>query len=353
MTKCIEINFISKKFLNIIFLGLFEFLRSLFVKYYLNDCYCPFLMNFLMFSGEATLIIIYYIEKKLTNIKQKNIVYKENNFIIKEKTINQKYYLYFIFLCMIGDFISFLLQTISKITDYPLCIRDLYIIISMLFCYFLLKFHYYKHHIVSIVLVFIGIIIKFIIQILNEKKLFFWLIGFVVILAYISMAIQECIEKKLMYFQYINPYYLISIEGFMGMIFSLILLIATNRVKTIENSEYDIKIYFKLNIFNSFNRIMYLIVYYILNSLVNLFRMKIVYEFTPCHKTICFLIVDILQNIVNISDKNYYYYFFISYPFPLFGFLLFNDLIIIHLYNLHYNTIKYIDERSKIEEIQI
>ena len=371
MKNFIEINFFSKKFLYIIFLGLFELIRSLFTKYFLNDYYCPFFMNFLMFCGEATLIIFYFIEKKLLSKlsrKKGKIIFNQtgitNNISKLNQTItlfleNQKIKIkkhndiFFIFICMLGDYISFLFQTISKITGYPLCVRDLYILISMFFCYYLLKFRYYKHHIFSVILVAIGIIIKFIIQILSEKNILIWLIGLLIIVGYISMAIQECLEKKIIHYDYFNPNLLVSIEGFMGMFVSLFIIIFTMRIKD-KNYNDEITIYFRLNIYNDKKKIIYLIIYYFLNIVVNFFRIKVIYEFDPCHKTVCYILVDILRTIINIKNENEnknFYYYFISYPFTLIGFLIFNELIIVKLFNLHYNTNKYINKRSNLDNL--
>lgn len=103
---------------------------------------------------------------------------------------------------------------------------------------------------------------------------------------------------------------------------------------------------------------------FISSSIFDLGIWLIIYHFSPCH----FLIYDIATEFFDIiyiiiqNNENDLYdsayeleqkiTFIILYPFLIFGILVFNEILIINVCSLQYNTKKYISKREKKEEIE-
>ena len=156
-----------------------------------------------------------------------------------------------------------------------------------------------------------------------------------------------------MVYFYNTPYFMIFIIG----IINVFLLLVFDLFAYIFNREISgIIIGFKNNItsaLNFFEFILDLIVEFIWNLGIWL----TVYYFTPCHFFISEYISEYIYYMRNAfnSDDNFYstvniIIFSIAHLINLFCSLVYNEVIIINLWALDYNTKKRIQERMKIDD---
>ena len=102
--------------------------------------------------------------------------------------------------------------------------RGFQIIFCAILCYFTIRTKIYKHQIFSLIIIFIIFIFILVIDFfLNEKK-FELLISYGCgIFSCFSRAFLDTIEKYLFEFDYLNPYKVLMLEGFIGCLFIPIL----------------------------------------------------------------------------------------------------------------------------------
>ena len=88
-------------------------------------------------------------------------------------------------------------------------------------CHFCLRYKYYRHHYLSIILIFLGMIPIIISQLFFKDKIKpqSWLISLMLFSSYLVFcSIKECIEKYLMEIYFLNPFKLVFFEGIIGTI---------------------------------------------------------------------------------------------------------------------------------------
>ena len=197
------------------------------------------IFTFLIFLGIFFAGLILYLYQKLFIEKKKKI--KSQNFLLIEFTKirnnlskDSKKKIYFLLITSaIFDFIQFFLSLqLSKFItlSYSLeqRLRGTYTINTALFYYFALRFPIFKHQLFSLIL--IGICISFIIVtefIFQEINIFLsysqLILALVIILIvqFIS-ALEDSIEKYLIEYNQLDPFFILSFEGLFGFVFTLI-----------------------------------------------------------------------------------------------------------------------------------
>ena len=197
------------------------------------------IFTFLIFLGIFFEGLILYLYQKLFIEKKKKI--KSHNFLLIEFTKirnnlskDSKKKIYFLLIISaIFDFIQFFLSLqLSKFItlSYSLeqRLRGTYTINTALFYYFALRFPIFKHQLFSLIL--IGICISFIIVtefIFQEINIFLsysqLILALVIILIvqFIS-ALEDSIEKYLIEYNQLDPFFILSFEGLFGFVFTLI-----------------------------------------------------------------------------------------------------------------------------------
>ena len=222
--------------------------------------------------------------------------------------------------------------------------------------FFLLRYKYYRHHIITLVINSFTLISKYIITTIqsdNGKELILdqiWKLFF--------FAISYCLifvcGKYYMNIFYRSPYFLMSS---IGLIMSLI-LISIAIIKYLVISESQIFSGFAEN-FDDTKSFFILLGYILLKFIYNLGLWITTYYFTPCHTIISenileieYYFYDFKENEINWIKEDYslnFWFFPIIHFINLFCSLIFNEIIILNFLNLDYYTKIRILERERFD----
>ena len=338
----------------------------------------------IMFLGESLIMFLFLIIQKRASrkkIKHKNLIS-----IIPGHTFQEKLKLG---LTVIPVFlIDVILSTCSNylISQNSVSLDQLnkmiLIIINIPLSSHFFNSNYYKHHYFGLIVTGIGLITYTVNSIMSIKpeddygqprNIWFEIIAALVTTA--ATAFHNVWEKKLMDKDYFNPYSLIGLQGIYGMIFSLIVLGILNcfkwdkpffcDVERIDNKYvpiYDTCQSFKsLNkLFTSTNNVWVITVFYILGFTgFNTFRMLTNQNFSTTHRCIsdCFgafliwIFKLIIDNVYGKENNTYDIIFgAVSYPFIIFGVVVFLEFVILKICNLNSETSDMISYRGDGEK---
>ena len=327
------------------------------------------LLTIIMFVAEfiGGLIVfkynLKYISRKKNNneVKSRGIQLIQNSLSSDLNHIDNCFTIYFlIFAIALFDFIEFMIVTLylgGKIiykneTHKTLDLRltSLMSISSALYSYFLLQNPLYKHHIFSLVIIFISLIIIIISDFVynyipNNSNIYDFI--YVLILIFVSHffnSTKDIIEKYLLQYDFINPFQMLMIEGIFGLIISGLYCPIENPFN---------KDHFK-NIDNVYCLILFiicLVFYFLFCAIRNIYRVETNRLFSPMVRTLTdtfyipvFIIYDYCNNDINI------YHFILNLIISIiivFGGCIYNELFVIFCCNLEYNTYIEISRRSK------
>ena len=347
-------------------------------KYVLNKETSPLYEFFMssisyLLAGFVYLLILYRTRKlkklsftiensqnKLTAINQ---IYLENKDIIEQRKIKKIISIFFLSLI---NMIPMIAETLDlNIKLYEILAQSLGIssgfLFYILFSKILLKSKIYKHQLISLFIIsFCSLIFLFIDIYTHVFKKFFDIISLVVILLYCILvfgfyALYNVLVKKHFEFYSTNPYYLMFFVG----LFSLILIIPLELFVVF----YKKKSFLGLDIIKQIKDLsleglstfILKFIFDIISKFIWLVGLiLILYYFTPCHFIISLTFLQFSSKcIIWISDKNNEWYFILIYIFlydiVIFSSLIYNEIIIIHLWSMEKNTFKYISLRQKLE----
>ena len=212
----------------------------------------------------------------------------------------------------------------------------------------------YMHQIFSSIIIFISILVVIIVYLINYKRenILIILINLVFIIITSSLyALFNTMEKKFYNIFMDSPYHLMFIIGLFGIIIILLYEIITLIISGIDNQFSGIF----YQIYTNYKDKEYLyILIFIADILISfLFVCGIaltVYFFTPCH----FIISESISQIITFIINGEFEVFSIGeiitigifFLVILFSGLIYNEIIIINIYSLKYNTKKYINIRQ-------
>jgi hypothetical protein len=167
---------------------------------------------------------------------------------------------------------------------------------------------------------------------------YFLLIAFISI---IIISFREVLEKYIMKDFYISPYLILVVGDLFSFLFFLILLMLH------ENIKFDsIKNY----ISNNFKNLIFCGGCF---SAQNIFRILLNEKFSPTHRITIDLMVSFLysiwKRILNVIPVYYYPFLILGFLLMIFGILIYNEIIIIYLWDLHLNVKDIISLREKSE----
>ena len=327
----------------------------------------------LMFLGEFLFGLILYLYEKIIFMKNKN-TNRNNSFmgiklIIQKESIQSKDELYKIIILIIliafYDFMQFVLNIetgsiFNRISDsFAIRLNGILILFDALFYYYILRFHIFRHQILSIVIITICLLLvigtEFIFQDINiflSYSRFVLLLGFILLIQLFNSPL-DLIEKYLFEYNYINPFLTLLLEGCFGLIFSVIYFLYKNIIPTVEpnnNSEYFyvlvilLCLYMILSGFKNGYRIITNKIYSPMTSTLEL------YFLNPLYITYYFILGD---DFISNGEINYIYYFinlFLSIIISLCG-LVYNEFLILFFCGLEHETHKQISERSNFEKL--
>ena len=328
--------------------------------------------TFLMFFGEIAGGIIFYIYLKRYTAKKRwnaliiNIISSSvsaKKVQIKKSADNKIIKIFLIFMTGFFDFFEFILSTyyINKIHKMSTTLQTRFgvvlIVASSLLSRYLLKFQLFKHHILSLIFLGVGILLLIISEylfqvydlILTVNNL---TIGILFsILSHMSIAFNNTIEKYLIDTNFMNPYLLLTFQGIIGLIFTIICALYENPIPDIQNL-YDNNSSGMLALF-----IILILLYTILGALKNIYRMNTILLFTPMNKHLADIIINPIYIIYYFSvgedfmkdgQRDYFYFFtnlLLLIIFDIFG-LIFNEFIVLFCGGLDFNTYESISLRS-------
>ena len=364
----IEFGEINYKLIFLLLYPMFIHLRKI-VRDRIEDNY--YLDNFRFYLSYIFSIIFILIKNKRSKRDTKsnestnnsgekiNIEKKEENWInpliIREKMEIKKkqrqkfaFILLITFVCLITNLFYVIYRIIYEDLDSKLTIGRKSIGLFFEIIYFLilgrpiLKNKIYKHHFVSLIIIFFNIILLIINFVHSYPKETFKIISYYSIYNFL-FCMSYTLGKLYLNTFYIAPYNLMTI---MGIITSFILLIYDIIIYKIVG-EKNVKIHgIILGIKNNFNLSFIFLFSFdiLLYLLTNIGVWLTLYYFTPFH----FIIAEFI--LYDSSDfTTLLILYILIYIINIFFSLVFNEIIILNIFNLNYNTKKYIKKREREE----
>ena len=268
-------------------------------KYNFND---SLIFTLLMLFGELFAGISICIYQKYTFKKREtnNKTILGINLIINEFKMNRPdgipKILLLIFFTAYFDFLEYVLATFY-FPKYPVLSPTVelrfgggIIILAALICHYVLKIKILKHQFYSLIIICISLAIIIILEIIYRGKgvLFGeFCYGYLLVLSYlVFVPFTDVIEKYLMEFDFINPFYILSIESFFGLILFAIYSARANLFK-------DIKRIHEENSTGDFVLLLFLLFLYLaLSAGANAYRILTNCLFSPMVKTLSVYILN-------------------------------------------------------------
>jgi hypothetical protein len=317
----------------------------------INILFCH-LISF--FASFLFYIIIIFRSQNYCNKNRSSSYSLPNNqkFIIKKKKNNTfKKQIIFLLICEVIFTFSLSLSYILRIKLFNLVfesnIEIIFIVLQMLFtvilCHFIIKHKIEKHNSLGLIIMGIGILINtssFFIykEYYYVTKEYFYEIAFISI---IIISFREVLEKYIMKDFYISPYLILIIGDFCNIFFFILLLKKHEKIR-----DESIRDYIKDNIIK-------LLACGVFFSAQNICRIQLNEKFSPTHRITIDLIISIIYSferiLINFLPFYYYPYLIIGFFFMIFGILVYNEIIIIYVYNFHLNVKFIIALREKSE----
>ena len=294
-----------------------------------------------------------------------NIIHnkKENGPTLKDS----KFKIYI--LIFFGSYFSFISSLLTKLFDIFITdknmlqnikMRGLEIIFSTLLCYLTLRIKIYRHHKFSLLVIIICLITITRLEIIlfhdkydaSELKIYYLILIFVSI----SYPLFDTIEKYLFEVDFINPFFLLIVEGPFE-----ILLMSTSFLIDIPWKEIaDLKKELIENDINIYIFIFLLFLYFIISGFKNIYGIYTIKLYSPMVRALADSIKDPLLLVYHLflndnKDIKLDSFFFwinllISLIFIFFSFI-FNEFLILYFCQLEHETFLEIRKRSfNIEE---
>ena len=353
---------------------IFNFLRkadSIIMKKY-AEYHGSLLLTVLMFLADFISGLIAYLynlkylrEKKASKFMGIELIQASSDIMPPDSCF--KIYILIFFVSFI-DFVEYILSSCYipvRFKDLSISLewrlKSVIICMSALLCYFSLKFPIFKHQLITILTILFCLLIVIITELIvltqvknyslsNVSKVIF-----LMIIDHIFNSSIDVIEKYLLEYDFINPYLLLMMEGLFGTILSLLLRIQVNPLKIITT------------IYNgsSSKTFTYLIVcivlYFLLSCGRNIYRITTNKLYSPTHKALFdYILVPLLiiyyytwDVDFQINGKRVFFYFFVNLIVSfimVFCGLIYNELIIIFICGLEYDTHYEVSRRAKMIE---
>ena len=260
-------------------------------------------------------------------------------------------FIFFALLCITGMFCQFYRKLFEN-KDYrnaQLSIHTFFAInCVILFSRLILHQKLYKHHFISLAIITIILLILFLVSIPFLKEIWSSAIYFLFYSA--LFGIYDVLKKKYMNISFNTPYFIMLIIGIVNtiilLIFDVIAYFAKPEISGIIIGLIDNII----SVGDAFAFILDLILRFIWN--LGLFLT--IYYFSPCHTFIPEYISDFVSYVENVKKGENDFYsntnaviFIIGYIINFCFILVFNEVVILNICDLDYNTKKRIRKREK------
>ena len=308
-----------------------------------------------MYIGESCALFFYLYEKfqlKNKNIREEILIYQPNT---KRKLFFLLLWCTILDLIGTADYTMLIYNHDMKKIDKEYFERGLTCLFIFINEYYYLKSETYIHQKLGIGINISCLFIISLIKLINNgSKLssFFYSIVIVIQYTYIK-SFMYIIEKKLNYEYFINIYFICFVEGFLGtiiLLFIILFLILFNPFNYNKNSINEIIPRFEYN-----NIILWsiLIPLYIFSlTIVNISRLKIIEKNRPsfiiigkAFRHLFFSIADVLIK----EDGNNDIYAIINTFISLLGSLILGEMMILNFFNLNKYTKNLTSQRGELE----
>ena len=311
-----------------------------------------------LFSGFLYIISNYLINNEKINYE----LLKTKSFRIYHLNVNAnnkcKIFLYLIIISFLE--VIFKIENIISLTKKDLIENKLgFTIFVPILSYIFLKAKYHRHHLVSTIIGLFGFIFIILSLFYSKEK---FVLGFQLIHFFISFpfSLSIIVIKYLFMHYFIGPFAFLFLDGILCIAFTFIYIIIKFLIifhdfdLFIKNLSHLYIIFENIKIFLLFILVIILTFAYHAAKAVSL------YFFTPA----LFVMTDILSPVFSWiiyyiykkikgeddSDPRYPIFKSIGYIFLIIAYILFNEVIICHFWNLDYYTTKKIEERG-IEDV--
>ena len=338
----------------------------------------PFFLVWLMFLGESSNIIIYIVQRLRTPNKDTQHYHKKlkvNRTGILPRKDKCTVVLIIIILFILDTSTSFTLfvtRQTSYLSKGELLLKLLSTFFTSILTIVVLKYKYYKHHILGFIIVSVALISMTIMEVviykLKRNDIFFSS-EFIVILflTYLFSSVQEVYEKYLIDIKFVNPFALIAFEGFGGLFTTSCLLVVFYNVTCIDDviceknapkTEDFIKTW--QIIFKNPILIILVSILYISITFFNSFRILTNQHYTPTHRSLSDSIASFIAWILKLTipffnqttTKDDVFYrkniiMGVLYIIMIIGVLIFLEIIILTFCDLDRNTKEKINARQE------
>lgn len=234
------------------------------------------------------------------------------------------------------------------------------IMFTSLFCYLILKTKLYRHHYLSIIVFFFNIAVYFWIKyaIIDKqiKNIYSnWWYFILLTLAYIiPTSFREVLEKYIMDQYFLSAYRILLFEGIFLLIVFMIYLVIIQFVQCSTLGWMEILCYkskwviIKIDIIDNFScssiYTLFSWTYIIGVYLASYYRVETIRKLTPTHRFVCEMLSQLywlLYRVIENTETDYWYMYCldaVQVIILLLASFVFNEFIIINLYNLEFYT---------------
>ena len=322
----------------------------------------PYLFLFMMTIGEMIGgISVYFYQISNWRIKKKIKLFglKVIELGTDKSTKNDKLpkQILLVFLAGFFDFYAFVSSVflIPKIADTSPTIGTRLGCLSTMVSFFIyvyaFGFKIGKHHKLCLICLSICFILTFSLEIISksdDQPYDRFITAQVLICIYlIFIPFNDCIERYLAYYDYLNPFLVLFGEGIFEFIMSIFYSINNDPFRGIINEyEENSKGYFALLIF-------LLIIHIFLTVIVNAYKVYCNVIYTPMARSLTEYFLNPFTNIYyfvkeNDFHQNYLYFFACEIICAVadFSFYVFNDYLILFCCGLEHDTIDFITQRA-------
>lgn len=225
-------------------------------------------------------------------------------------------------------------------------IRCYQIFFSALLCYFTIRINLCKHHIFSLIIIFICLsmivgteIIYKEIYYFDKFKNYYPLI--LTVISNLGRTFLDTTEKYLFEFDYVNPYKVMMIEGIINFISLGIYYYFNGHENQFKDLNLKNKPFESNETINLIIFIVLIILYFVFAGTRNIYRVSTIKYFSPMARALTEAIFDPFQIAYKLRDhfKTVFYWVnVVCLVIMVFSSLVYNEFIILYCCGLEYNT---------------
>lgn len=320
----------------------------------------------IMFFSESLISIVYLIHLYLSQSKSQS-----RRSILKPKQMKTQAKIKIIlkivlllFICSTLDLIRNIstmnIRSSETITNFfEVILKIVSIPLISLLTVWILNYKYYRHHYIGYLITAFGLMIEPTYQLImnsnSNYNIVLLLLFFTVF--FLMGALLEVLEKYLMDIQYLSPYLIISVEGFIGIIVVSILLIFFKGETIVSTIEID-DFFECINLLKKGKFKIGIIIYVIGIFIYNILRLLTNQRCSPTHLIIADCFGSLLGWILYFLrqeqkvQKDFYIQLTlmgIGYVFIFIGLIIFLEFIVINKWGMNNNTTFNIQSRATEE----